>query len=1019
MAQSSAKKTIGQFARRHGLEPKAVVKAATQHLDLPSGRARDVQYRLSPAEQQTLRRALGLGDSVTDDEDADEAVSDALEEGAESLDGPRLRPDPPTPRDALSFGVLHHRLYVHEEVFTRVRERLDQQKKLGVALQQLGAHGHTSVVKSCRGVNRGWRRSPFGGNNGRQYYLWWARKDDPPVKHLDALAGGDIVVRAVRHHDDHDPLTLDDLDGCLPLGAADVQDESYVASPWTSPQRRFIEGEAPVRFVLGRPGAGKTSVLWAATEARGEQNVLYLTWSSALRDKADERFRAFAPVGVRSDCRSYRELLGALTGDDVAHLPLDLSRERFRAALSQYCGDGADVWSNNATALHAELRAQLIGRATPIGMPEHDGLGLVRLDDDAYIEARRAALRLDGAREAVRTFEILAARGCLPDIFPELFAATRALERLAVDALPDGFETFDRVVIDEAQDLTLLDLTVVVELCRAIGRARGVFPWLLVAGDEGQTVRPSGFDWGRLGDLVTERLAPAEKYPLDENLRCPARIAAVIERASAAYRHLDKGNRPAGQVRREGGDQTNAQLYTVEVTESEAAELVAALDDHEGVVVVTCHDERPAWLDDERRDMVSTPADTKGLEYQSVVVLEPGRFMAGLARFARKRRVGRDESAVRTRIDQFRVALSRATESLTFVDVDPEADERAHSTTLLGDAAPYDADDLLTALTSAELDIDERVDARVREANAILDERPRRAWMCAVQAVKLLGDPALPDGVVSPDRREAAHRAVLMVAARLVVSPTVPERISRAEVLTLAEESIACLGVEEEKAAFAELVEWCARPLNPPIALLDAAVRLPAHVTWLRGALAPIAQSLQRALSIAPSDVRVAAAFRGDIEQWLKLVGYAGDRAQRADELRRDAFETLFAAGRYDDAEVVLEAVAAPVPLEWGLLSEATGRYVHAAMDYEEAGRPPDALRCWRLAGEWQRALRVAERGSVEHADLSWLTALETVLEGRPADLDARLTDTERATLGELIEQTFALPPRRTRGRRR
>ena len=81
-------------------------------------------------------------------------------------------------------------------------------------------------------------------------------------------------------------------------------------------------------------------------------------------------------------------------------------------------------------------------------------------------------------------------------IFPELAAAATAIRRLRDDELPEGFAEFDRVVVDEVQDLTLLETAVVVELCLAIARRRGHAPWLLAAGDDGQTVRPSGFDWG-------------------------------------------------------------------------------------------------------------------------------------------------------------------------------------------------------------------------------------------------------------------------------------------------------------------------------------------------------------------------------------------------------------------------------------------------------------------------------------------------------------------------------------------
>ncbi|MCY4058749.1 MAG: hypothetical protein OXG44_12175 [Gammaproteobacteria bacterium] len=49
-----------------------------------------------------------------------------------------------------------------------------------------------------------------------------------------------------------------------------------------------------------------------------------------------------------------------------------------------------------------------------------------------------------------------------------------------------------------------------------------------------------------------------------------------------------------------------------------AVGLLERLDEVEGLVVITVADERPAWVPERLPDMVLTPADVKGLEYQSV-----------------------------------------------------------------------------------------------------------------------------------------------------------------------------------------------------------------------------------------------------------------------------------------------------------------------------------------------------------------------------------------------------------------
>ena len=96
-----------------------------------------------------------------------------------------------------------------------------------------------------------------------------------------------------------------------------------------------------------------------------------------------------------------------------------------------------------------------------------------------------------------------------------------ALPRFEVE-LPAGFVEFDRVVVDKIQDLTLLETAVVVELCLVSARRRGHAPGLLAAGDDGQTVRPSGFGWGALNDLLAARLNAPRRFHREDNLRCPS-----------------------------------------------------------------------------------------------------------------------------------------------------------------------------------------------------------------------------------------------------------------------------------------------------------------------------------------------------------------------------------------------------------------------------------------------------------------------------------------------------------------
>src|SRR5688572_16850123 len=91
----------------------------------------------------------------------------------------KMLPDPPADSKERRFGDPNHALLLHDDVINPKDVPLTEpiKKRLHLVLQHLAAHGRTSVIKGCKdNANRGWRRSPLGGNHGSHYYLWWAPK---------------------------------------------------------------------------------------------------------------------------------------------------------------------------------------------------------------------------------------------------------------------------------------------------------------------------------------------------------------------------------------------------------------------------------------------------------------------------------------------------------------------------------------------------------------------------------------------------------------------------------------------------------------------------------------------------------------------------------------------------------------------------------------------------------------------------------------------------------------------------
>ena len=242
------------------------------------------------------------------------------------------------------------------------------------------------------------------------------------------------------------------------------------------------------------------------------------------------------------------------------------------------------------------------------------------------------------------------------------------------------------------------------------------------------------------------------------------------------------------------------------------------------------------------------------------------------------------------------MALSRATETLAFVDVAGDDDAHALSADLLEDAAPYHADDLVEHFAD-DAPPEERVQARTKDARGLIDTAPGRAWQRACQAMRLLGDPQLPNGVSDESVRIEARTTLLATAARLLVDGG-PRRGPPSRGGQLADEAIVLLGASGPYAqALQALDAWTEAPQTAPLALLDATLALDSDGSWLGQALPPMAQRLRDAVEAFAGKRAEAAAYAGDVEGWLKLTGYAGDAAATARALRGQAVDTLTDGG--------------------------------------------------------------------------------------------------------------------------
>jgi len=1004
---SAQKKTIKQLARELDVPVAEISKAAQKELGLTKKKA-DGDYLLSPAQCRTIRMSFRKPESP--DQTPLETPSDPDSEEEEERPSLEVKPDPMTVDSETVFRDSKYHVLLHPDVSKELDKYEHLRKRMGVVLPHLAAHGRTTRVKPCTGKNKGWRRSQLQGNH---FYLWWTPQGSPQAKELELPPFG-VLVRAIRHHDDHNPLSAGKLGEYEGLQHDELTADGIVEAPWTAEQLEFVEAQDPVRLIYGKPGSGKTTTLWKAVVERSEGRVLYLTWSRRLTEHAEEWFESNTSKEVEVVARHFTSFLGEIRGSDVPTQLLEESHLKFEAVLKSASLGAKDLgpWSKYKDALYAEIRAVLLGRAIPGGdgvSPEGAG-PYWRLSDDEYKKLRgnQKNIGKPAAESLTKIVKHLERVPDFADVYPELHAATEGYKRLSEGILPDGYDRFDRIVIDEVQDLTLLEFAVIIEFCHALGTLQGHSPCILIAGDHGQSVRPSGFDWGPVKDLLTKAVTKPKDFRLEENLRCPARITRVIDRVAEEYATLEKAMKPTKQGKHSGGQgDLESKLFHVDIQSMEQlSDLLQALDEIEDVVVITPHPEAPEWegIPEHLIETIRTPASIKGLEYQSVCLLEPGKALNSLkAKAGGKDSSMLDEQERRTAIDRLRVALSRATESLAFVDVNASKSEREKSLRLLGEeAVSCRPEELPGNFIEGDIPPEELVTNRTQEARDLIDDYPGRAWRRVVQAVELL------NLVKEQDICQEARSTLLLIGARLLIDGE-PEGVTRNDIDAQSGAALKGMNSEFAEVAFNHLMSWSKTRDGSPCDLLNATLALEdsddGDTNWLRPALKPVWQRLRDGIESSSENAGEASTYSGDVERWLALTGYEGDAGTKAKELRCLAVNTLLDAEDLSGAEGVLDKVTIETPEDFlllGRLRESQGKFSEAGDAYNNAKSDPEAIRNWRNAGEWEKAHELTE-GS-EHEDTEWIIGLKDIVEKRPKNLSERLGSNERKLLGEVVE---------------
>ncbi|OLF12866.1 helicase [Actinophytocola xinjiangensis] len=248
---------------------------------------------------------------------------------------------------------------------------------------------------------------------------------------------------------------------------------------------------------------------------------------------------------------------------------------------------------------------------------------------DEAVELIGPLTREDGVAERLRRAERRYARGVLDildteedpdgevlravDLIDSELLAERQEERdhrtLAERAAADREWTYGHVVVDEAQELSEMDWRVVMRRCPSRS--------MTIVGDLAQRESPAGASsWGQMMEAYVPGRWTYRRLTI--NYRMPAEIMDVAGRVLS-----DPSMVVPTSVRSTGVRPWARACSPEELAEVVRAEVAAV--DGEGTVAVI----GPAGLD--LGVPVVTPREAKGLEYDTVLIVEPAEILGGVA----------------------------------------------------------------------------------------------------------------------------------------------------------------------------------------------------------------------------------------------------------------------------------------------------------------------------------------------------------------------------------------------------
>jgi hypothetical protein len=913
-------------------------------------------------------------------------------------------------------------LFCHQEFLEKMEDNRNSTvgRRAALLLQRLLVDLRRQHYKPTQGQNRGWRRSPLGGNHGNHFYAWWAPKGAAPLKsngEFESAPEGAVFLRDIRHHDDHRPLNPQSLsESYLPVGVRDLRQEDYVPAPWTQAQERFAAARQNIRIIKGFPGSGKTTALWHAADIVGRKKILYITYSAELAALARDHFDKFVPADKTFHVLTYAQFLRQLLSCEATFEPVRQARKAFMKEVSGFSITILGPWANEKAALYDEMHAHLIGATLPVPLGRFAGFPERRITARQYRDLRERSIGRAAAEAVVEVAETLRRRdprSLEKRFFGELDLAWDAVKHVREQGV-GALGEFDCIAIDEVQDLTPIESLVLADVAAQIKNVN-----LLAAGDEAQTVRPTDFEWGWFQDILHFRLTSPVEFSLQTNLRSPKRIATLVNRVWDLYGAIAKHERPSGSGAAEIDDNAGDQiLFCTAKAGPEIDELLLAFSEREGLALITMGDEVPAYVPEALRDRVLTSFEAKGLDFQSVCVLEGGRWLDRIITVRdRGRGLELDDLAKRLAIDQLRVALSRPSERLYWLDVNSNDRILGHTRNMLafgGYAEPVVPAVLLKGFEEEALDPEERIRLCELDARQFQDIKPALAWSRAKQGVALLGEIGSRFAVTDTAVRRSAHMTLCQVAFTLGFRKlALPSELGRLDLFGEARMAAQAAGLTHLAlvldAIAAHERDYSNDRSNTLVTMALALVKQREHIEpWLLVELQQRAAGWLQALEVL-ADRDPATAFHV-LSSMYRLFDPAAAES-RSVQLRGKVIRALMRQKHFAAALEILLPMKDADPLLIAECREGLGELAEAAADYLRAGKTAEALRCYRLIPDFEKSLALLERVKDHPAreSLKWLRRMRDLAAERPANFSKVMLPAEKKLLEQVLETSLGV----------